>query len=38
MLRGQVLTELHGEPGEIKHLTLERDGKTVEVNVLVTAF
>jgi hypothetical protein len=36
--RGQVLTALHGKPGEHRHLVLERDGKRIDVDATVTAF
>ena len=36
--RGQVLTSLHGVPGERRHLVLERAGKRVEVDAKITAF
>ena len=36
--RGELLAALHGKPGEIKHLALERDGKAVTVDAPVTAF
>jgi hypothetical protein len=38
MTRGQLLAALHGKPGDVKHLTLEREGKPVEVDAKVTAF
>jgi hypothetical protein len=38
MRRGQLHDALRGKPGEIKHLTLERDGKRIEVDAPVTAF
>jgi len=38
MTRGELLSALHGKPGEVKHLTLARDGKAFEVDVKVTAF
>jgi hypothetical protein len=36
--RGQILTSLHGKPGERRHLLLERGGKRIEVDAIVTAF
>jgi hypothetical protein len=36
--RGQVLAALHGRPGERRKLTLERKGRTLEVEAAVTAF
>ncbi len=36
--RGALLAALHGTPGEIKHLTLERDGKSFDVDAPVMAF
>ncbi len=36
--RGAVLAALHGAPGDRRHLVLERDGKRVEVDAVVTAF
>jgi hypothetical protein len=36
--RGELLSSLHGTPGEHKHLILERAGKTIEVDAMVTAF
>lgn len=36
--RGQILAALHGEPGDQRHLVLERGGKRVEVDAVVTAF
>jgi len=38
MTRGQLLAALHGTPGDTKHLTLERDGKTFEADARVTGF
>lgn len=38
MTRGQLLDALHGTPGDIRHLTLERDGKRLEVDAPVTGF
>ena len=35
---GKVLMALHGEPGEIRKLVLERDGKSFAVNARVTRF
>jgi len=36
--REAVLSALHGHPGETRHLSLRRDGKTVEIDSKVTAF
>jgi len=36
--RGEALTALHGKPGERRRLTLERKGKTLEVEAPVTGF
>lgn len=36
--RGQVLTALHGKPGERRHLVLERNSKRIEVDAVITAF
>ena len=38
MTRGELLAALHGKPGELRHLTLERDGKPLEIEAAVTAF
>jgi len=38
MTRGELLDALHGTPGERRHLTLKRKGKTVEIDAPVTAF
>ena len=38
LTRGALLSALHGMPGTRKHLVLERDGKTIEVDAVVTAF
>jgi len=38
LTRGALLSALHGVPGTRKHLVLERDGKTVEADAVVTAF
>ncbi len=38
MTRGELLSALHGKPGEIRRLTLERDGKPFPVDAPVTAF
>jgi hypothetical protein len=38
MTRGELLNALHGKPGEIRRLTLERDGKPFPVDAPVTAF
>ena len=38
MTLGELLSALHGTPGETRHLTLERDGKPFEVDAKVTAF
>jgi hypothetical protein len=36
--RGQILAALHGEPGERRHLILDRDGKRIELDAVVTRF
>jgi hypothetical protein len=36
--RGELLSALHGKPGELRHLLLERDGKGFEIDAPVTAF
>jgi hypothetical protein len=36
--RGQILSALHGKPGERRHLVLDRGGKRIDVNATVTAF
>ena len=38
MTRGELLAALHGAPGETRRLTLERDGKQLEVDAKVTGF
>jgi hypothetical protein len=38
LTRGALLTALHGAPGDRRHLVLERAGKRVEVDAVVTAF
>ena len=38
MTRGELLDALHGKPGELRRLTLERDGKPLEIDAAVTAF
>jgi hypothetical protein len=38
MTRGQLLSALHGTPGETKHLTIERAGALSVVDVPVTGF
>jgi hypothetical protein len=38
MTRGELLAALHGKPGDIRRLTLERDGKPFPVDAPVTAF
>ena len=38
MTRGELLAALHGKPGETRHLTLERDGKSLEIDAPVTRF
>lgn len=35
---GKVLTALHGRPGEIRRLVLERNGKSFNVNAPITRF
>ncbi len=35
---GKVLTALHGKPGEVRRLVLERNGKSFTVNARVTRF
>ena len=36
--RGQLLDALHGKPGERRRLTLERDGKQIEIHAIVMGF
>ena len=36
--RGEILAALHGRPGEVKHLLIERQGRRVTVDSIVTAF
>jgi len=36
--RAEVLTALHGQPGDARVLTVERDGKTLTVPTMVTGF
>jgi hypothetical protein len=36
--RDQLFSALHGNPGEVKRLVLERDGKQIEVDAPVTGF
>ncbi len=38
MTRGQLLSALHGTPGEKRHLVLERAGKQIEIDAVITAF
>jgi hypothetical protein len=38
MTRGDLLAALHGVPGEVKHLTLQRDRKQIEIAAKVTRF
>ena len=38
MTRGALLSALHGTPGAIRRLTLERDGKQFDLDAKVTAF
>jgi len=38
MTRGELLAALHGRPGEMRRLTLERDGKPFEIDAPVTGF
>lgn len=36
--RGEMLAALHGKPGEMNRLLLERDGQRIELDAPVTGF
>jgi C-terminal processing protease CtpA/Prc len=38
MTRGEVISALHGRPGERRRLTLARGGRTFEVDAVVSAY
>jgi len=38
LTRGGLIAALHGEPGTLKHLVLERNGRQLEFEAVVTAF
>lgn len=35
---GQIFESMHGEPGEVRALVLERNGSRFTVNATITAF